>query len=249
MPEDPAPTHMDPAVRATYEAASEQAEATRYAADIAADATWDATQYAADIAAKTAWETALYVGAPVALLTALAALVAGGLAYKGAIKAAQHQAELERSKDEARVGAYAISQITLINFIINRIPEWKTYSEEAINIALRENVTGSHFGVVQILIREMNTPQEWQVSKWEEHALLRSNYVRLLTSARSKMDDIFQQWKHLISIINQNEVVGPTTSDTIIDISRNNIKALDDLKTSLENLKLSIPEQHRAGDH
>lgn len=202
MPDFPTPTHMDPAAWATYAAAHEQVDAAIRAAEISAQIAWDAAVLQ------------VAVGAPVAIAAACAALYAGRLTYKSAIetakaaiKAAEHQVKLEIDKHEARVNAYAIRQRHLIDSLIFYADAHAGYCDFILDHLNQPGDIASEFF---FLISNKNNfmpnlipdtiPDNWNDEKWEDHALLGNDFVKILINVKN-VYGIFESSKEGLNIL------------------------------------------------
>jgi hypothetical protein len=199
---------IDPNDWATYEAARVQADAAIRAAEIGAQAAKDV----AEIGSQASWDAAVLqvlVGAPVAILAAGAALVAGRWAYRAAIHAAETQTRLEKEKHSARIDAYGIRQEALvynmneevqkeINHVERSIKPVKVVSDfyEFIRNNTDININPRNDYYLHISCDE--EPVDWKDDQWDNHALLGSSFISCLIITKENHRKVNNMRKYLI---------------------------------------------------
>jgi hypothetical protein len=229
MPDLPTPTHIAPDVWATYAAAHEQAEAARYAADVAAKAALDA-----------AWLQITW-GLPVAIFASIAALIAAGLTYRSAIKAAQHQTKLETERHQARVSAYAIRQKVLTNLFINSVNSKINFISDHAKIASFKYSYVETYNIMDYMIDPNDMPKEWEEEKWEEHAMLGIDYVKAIILIKFDYKQCVFSGDEFNEIFSKFNESNDVTIEKLISATDYYSKWLGELKNSLLMLKKSIP--------
>jgi hypothetical protein len=174
-------TSFDPAVWVAFESAEIGASATIKAASIQAEAAIRAAEIAADVAWKVS-----YIQLGIALLTAVTALIVGCLAYKGVMKAALTQVQLDKDKHNDRVAAYRFRQ-GVVSWDIAFKSSLALYKADEM-LELYRNCKGSWLMEISFFIE----PCEWSTDRWEDHALLGEKFVQLLHNARLALEEFSQ---------------------------------------------------------
>ena len=154
----------------------------------------EAAQIAADAAIHAAWVQGLLT-----LAAGGAAVIGGFLAYRGAVKAAARQVQLEEKRHEARVVAYRFR----IEMILADVTTVSGVRLGEATSALRRYRMDPAFSV-KMSVYPISVADDLLENHWEDHALLGQEVVRTIHELRT----LLIQYQSFCNEVSQGDLQG-----------------------------------------